>query len=512
MDRTVAHNAEAQAEEGERLKNLGNDLFRQGKYAEAAKMYNEAIEVNGTQTLYMSNLAATYLKLEDFDMAERAASTALLSDPKMVKARFRRAMARKGASKLLAAKIDLDTVLELQPSCFEAALEIDILIDMRDSGVPDLTNIWEDAEVPLPSDEPCPIISSDLAKELRALKAERDDEEAERLAHVGNGIPCKHHNLKLLGCAKGAGCPYSHAPDERSIADSEGRNVCLYFLMGSCKFGEGCLYLHSKANLPHLKDQEDFPPGLVRRLISVNEQGIAEQRLFSNFMGVGPTALGQEKSRTGKVEQLSRSSKPFVMHLTLNKSTQLPIKTMEALRKKVEVARASTKAKARDFLVLPSIKGVFITDAPIVTPNNSGLLVRLVSYVENGGTVVIGGSFKMFSKNSMEDIRRPSLNKFFDEAWGLPWKLSAMAGTENQKLVLNGSHELASGLPKNLSLTGGMWLTGVAAHEALYVEQSSGQRAAAAIAQVGSGRFGFICEGAENGLGAGAIVIAMLGL
>jgi hypothetical protein len=43
----------------------GNDLFRQGKYKEAAEMYNSAVDVDGTQPVYMSNLAATYLKLEE---------------------------------------------------------------------------------------------------------------------------------------------------------------------------------------------------------------------------------------------------------------------------------------------------------------------------------------------------------------------------------------------------------------------------------------------------------------
>jgi hypothetical protein len=35
-------------------------------------MYNEAVNVFGTQPVYMSNLAATYLKLEEYGQLEAA--------------------------------------------------------------------------------------------------------------------------------------------------------------------------------------------------------------------------------------------------------------------------------------------------------------------------------------------------------------------------------------------------------------------------------------------------------
>jgi Flp pilus assembly protein TadD len=44
----------------------GNILFKQEKYEEAVELYNKAVSVNGTQPVYMSNLAATYLKLEEY--------------------------------------------------------------------------------------------------------------------------------------------------------------------------------------------------------------------------------------------------------------------------------------------------------------------------------------------------------------------------------------------------------------------------------------------------------------
>jgi hypothetical protein len=35
--------------------------------------------------------------------------------------------------------------------------------------------------------------------------------------HVGNGVPCRFYNHD--GCGKGSQCPYSHAPDEKSVRD-----------------------------------------------------------------------------------------------------------------------------------------------------------------------------------------------------------------------------------------------------------------------------------------------------
>jgi len=35
--------------------------------------------------------------------------------------------------------------------------------------------------------------------------------------HVGNGVPCRFYNHN--GCVLDAACPYSHAPDEKSVRD-----------------------------------------------------------------------------------------------------------------------------------------------------------------------------------------------------------------------------------------------------------------------------------------------------
>ncbi|KAK0501834.1 hypothetical protein EDD18DRAFT_1279551 [Armillaria luteobubalina] len=64
----------------------------------------------------------------------------------------------------------------------------------------------------------------------------------------GNGIACRFYNHD--GCNKGDACAYSHAADSDSIQDSCGKNVCLHFLKGYCRFGDyKCRYSHSRDHL-----------------------------------------------------------------------------------------------------------------------------------------------------------------------------------------------------------------------------------------------------------------------
>lgn len=46
------------------MSSQGNDFYKEGDYEEAIHNWLHAIEVNGTQPAYMSNLAAAFLKLE----------------------------------------------------------------------------------------------------------------------------------------------------------------------------------------------------------------------------------------------------------------------------------------------------------------------------------------------------------------------------------------------------------------------------------------------------------------
>jgi hypothetical protein len=60
---------------------------------------------------------------------------------------------------------------------------------------------------------------------------------------------CRFYNHS--GCRRGKKCLFSHAPDTRSVRDDRGRNVCLYYLIGKCKWNMfTCIYSHSKDHLP----------------------------------------------------------------------------------------------------------------------------------------------------------------------------------------------------------------------------------------------------------------------
>ncbi|KAJ7491056.1 hypothetical protein FB451DRAFT_1361732 [Mycena latifolia] len=535
---------------GEIYKNLGNDLFREGKYKEAAVMYNEAVNTFGTQPVYMCNLAATYLKLQDYEMAEKAASLALIHDPRMTKARFRRGIARKENNKLKAAKIDFQTILKEDPSCAEAKVELAAVEWLCEGdGERDDSDGSADYKFPAPDRTPRVPLPMWLVSESDSEdSAESEIDDAEDSEHVGNGIPCKHHNRKPLGCAKGASCAYSHAPDARSMPDKEGRNVCLYFLLGSCKFEDRCLYSHSKANLLNLG--ADLRRHEVRDLITENELAIQERRLFSKYMGKGPLAsdtLMAVKRATDKAKRKNArkaetlqamieiidadpepplpmaAPAPFLMHLTLNKSTDIPHAALAGLRACVEVARAKSASKARSMLSSSALRGVLITDAGITLSKHAGLLAELAAYARAGGTVVLGGSFTLFVRNAQTDVADAQLAAFFRKGWGVAWRAGARPAAR-KTLALNARHGLAGGtgpgaLPGAYSVTG-LHLKGVSADDALYLPSevdSAGLRGSDLVetpvvfAQLGKGHLGFVGDaGAESETP--KILAAMFGL
>ncbi|KAF8553338.1 hypothetical protein OG21DRAFT_1254691 [Imleria badia] len=146
-----------------------------------------------------------------FCEASEAAEKALDGDPKSVKARYRRAMARKKMEMWRAAAIDFRVVLRLDPRYQEVKKELAYVEKCHRE------NLFLEDEDPFESSD-CEL--------------------------GGNGKPCKYYNH--TECTKGRACPFSHAPDNQSERDALGRNVCRYYLMGVCRFGERCSYLHSK--------------------------------------------------------------------------------------------------------------------------------------------------------------------------------------------------------------------------------------------------------------------------
>mmetsp|Transcript_13785 Transcript_13785/g.20483 ORF Transcript_13785/g.20483 Transcript_13785/m.20483 type:complete len:565 (+) Transcript_13785:81-1775(+) len=67
-------------------KERGNEHFRNGKWVEAIKEYEEAIKRDPDSPIYRNNLASSLVKIMDFNGAKSAVEKALELDPKYVKA------------------------------------------------------------------------------------------------------------------------------------------------------------------------------------------------------------------------------------------------------------------------------------------------------------------------------------------------------------------------------------------------------------------------------------------
>lgn len=162
-----------------------------------------------------------YSDTRRWEEADSAASRALTHDPSHVKARYRRALARRKLCRYRAAAVgqsvipcsmrhhlilsltfqDLMYIVE-QDRKNEAALkELDELRNLPDL---DDDEIWpgdEEMDFRFPQDAALLLEESDL----------------EDSTHVGNGVQCKFYNR--AGCLMGSKCRFMHAPDERSVRD-----------------------------------------------------------------------------------------------------------------------------------------------------------------------------------------------------------------------------------------------------------------------------------------------------
>ncbi|KAJ6462174.1 hypothetical protein C8R45DRAFT_1178668, partial [Mycena sanguinolenta] len=110
------------------LSNQAGELFKADDFEGAAKYYEIATQVAGNSvSIYLSNLAAAYLKLEKYRAAAHAADRALRLEPRAIKARYRRAMARKNLKFIPEALIDLASLLTTDPGIGEARAEFQTL-------------------------------------------------------------------------------------------------------------------------------------------------------------------------------------------------------------------------------------------------------------------------------------------------------------------------------------------------------------------------------------------------
>ncbi|KAL6301888.1 hypothetical protein BKA93DRAFT_442434 [Sparassis latifolia] len=232
--RRTSHAREQQAL-AEKLKQEGNDFYKDGAWEDAAEAYRKAAFVYGPWPVYMTNLAAALLKLRLWDEAESATDRALRYEPKNLKARFRRGIARKELGDYAAAIKDFYSVLRQDPNNGAARTELAATLSLQsaESGY----SIAAVVDESRPENEDA---CSDIL-------TESDSSDFAIVGDSDMGV-CKSHNHQ--GCAEGRQCRYRHAPDNFSVRDMLGRNVCLMWLLGTCRYDQGCSYNHDDTYLP----------------------------------------------------------------------------------------------------------------------------------------------------------------------------------------------------------------------------------------------------------------------
>ena len=87
---TMGVGPEARAEH---RKGLGNEAFKAKEYTQAAVLYTEAIELDGSLHVVYANRAACFLQMREFDKALADCRTCQAMAPDYVKAHFREGMA-----------------------------------------------------------------------------------------------------------------------------------------------------------------------------------------------------------------------------------------------------------------------------------------------------------------------------------------------------------------------------------------------------------------------------------
>nr|CAD1828561.1 unnamed protein product [Ananas comosus var. bracteatus] len=96
-------------------KELGNEYFKQKKFAEAIDCYSRSIALSPTSVAF-ANRAMAYLKLRRLEEAENDCTEALNLDDRYVKAYSRRATARKELGKLKQSMEDSEFAIRLEPN------------------------------------------------------------------------------------------------------------------------------------------------------------------------------------------------------------------------------------------------------------------------------------------------------------------------------------------------------------------------------------------------------------
>ncbi|KAG6916623.1 hypothetical protein DXG01_006119 [Tephrocybe rancida] len=294
----------------------GDELFEKNDYAGASARYINATNLWTSNSEFYLKLTKAYVKCELYADAAHAATRALSFEPKLLDARYTRGVARLEQGLLPAAKIDFETVIAHDPVHALAHTSLGRTLSLLQA-----TKIGSHVLSPPQADttadgEPVDFAFPRYEDDKLELAEASDSSDCN---HVGNGVPCRFYNHD--GCARGAECDFSHAPDEKSVRDDLGKNVCLYHLLSSCKFGDlKCIYSHSKTELPSTHGWWNDPEQItqVKAVLDLAEKKAKEQRALdilhyrteAKKARAGGQGRGKGRSSSSKSKERSSGGKP----------------------------------------------------------------------------------------------------------------------------------------------------------------------------------------------------------
>ena len=112
---------------------------------------------------------------------------------------------------------------------------------------------------------------------------------------------------------------------------------------------------------------------------------------------------------------------------------------LEKLCSSVHLKRAKTAKGLMQYLATNSPKVILVTDEGLTLAENSAVLDQVVSYVRNGGFVIVGLHFPNFAEFEYID-------EFFNKGFGLPWKSGKY---QRDTFQFNPSCSLPTGVASN---------------------------------------------------------------
>ncbi|KAF5318132.1 hypothetical protein D9619_012190 [Psilocybe cf. subviscida] len=530
-----AENARKTAEKAEAVRLKGNEFFKQGDYLSAGAQYMEAIDVQGPRPVLLSNLAACFNKIPCHEAAEEIATRALEYDPRSVKIRYRRVIARKNLSFFAAALHDLEGILAQDPGNPEAQRELAQMSLIQDAGYP---TDKDDDGWPWFNEEPYEFA---------------EDSDTEDCKHKPHRPPCRFYNRGT--CDRGASCRFSHAPDAISVRDELGRNVCSRYLMGQCGSNETkCVYSHSRAHLP-ANGWWNSPEAIeAARFLKdiVEDDDVGYDDLFEAVRmypkGHGYTARRRRELLTKWLhmqfgntvaetflyagEELPAPPKgPFILVVDFDYEGVMDFlhrDLFSAMAAKIKVVhvRASSNGRGGDMavqhLTSAHLSGVLVTDEQaICNPAYHEVAQKLVEYAKGGGTVVLGGKIA-------NELRANVFDRVMMTMWGLDWKYGSYFRTTFSKNPDNAVVKANPSLLPSYSMKA-LHVAEIDLRDAVYVQTteshlqslvfppvdvrkiSKRDEAPAVLSKVGKGYLGFVGDvNVESG--SIELTMAMLGM